>query len=172
VNPTRILQLVIVALVALGAAFALGLGVAHTRQRAALAHAARESDSLRFALASRVATVLRDTVRVDSIVTRWRRRVDTLPGRVDTLPGRVDTVPLLTLATETITALDTARRACVSVLRDCTQANAVALQRAERAEARAVQLQASVDRRSRWGMARDVVCATSLFGNVIQWSAR
>ncbi|MBY0490638.1 MAG: hypothetical protein K2R93_12420 [Gemmatimonadaceae bacterium] len=166
-----VLALAIIALLALGAAFALGWQQHSTRTDRALRSAQHETDSLRLALATNVATVVHDTARIDSIVTRWRRRVDTLPGRVDTLPGRVDTVPLLRFADSVITTLDSSRRQCVAVLNDCASTAAALTRRATQAEARIAVLEGTQQARDRWRTAERIVCATSLATNFIQWRA-
>lgn len=164
--------LITLALLALGAAFALGMGTARARQDRALAAVTRTSDSLRAALASRVAVVARDTVVRDSIVLRWKRYTDTLPGRVDTLPGRVDTVSVpavIQIADAAITTLDTLHRRCVATLLTCEQTARAATDRADREHARADAFEAAARNARKHVTAERAVCAVSAVTNVLQW---
>lgn len=150
-----------------GAVFALGYGTARARDAEQRRAIERTADSLRVALRTRVAWVVRDTLRVDSIVTRWRRVTDTVQ-RTDTLT--VERV--VRLADSTIAAVDSARRMCTSVLLDCERTALALTDRATRAEARVVSLEGALGRRPRWRAFADGVCVTSLATNYLQWRAR
>ena len=86
---------------------------ARDRSIAALTHAA---DSLR-------AVVRVDTVRVDSLVERWR-----VIAHHDTLPGRVDTLPVFRYV---VAQADTAIAACQRTVADCTRLAATERARAD-----------------------------------------
>jgi hypothetical protein len=90
-------------------------------------YASALSDSLRLSLM----TVRADTVRVDSVVTRWRRLVerDTVTDTV----RRVDTLTVekvITVASATIDTVNAARRMCMATLSQCERAAAQADERA------------------------------------------
>lgn len=171
-TPRAVLSFVILALLALGAAFALGWQQHGVRYDGALRSAERRSDSLANALAVQVATVVHDTVQRDSIVTRWRRYVDTLPGTVDTLRGRVDTVTVpavIRVADGVITELESQNRRCVSVLMTCQETATAAVRRAEQSEARAALVENAARAARKHVTAERAVCAVSAITNVLQW---
>lgn len=174
------LRITIVAALIIGIAFACGWWGASARHttttRLELERAARTSDSLRHELRSRVATVLRDTVVRNSIVTRWRTAVETLPPTILERAGRVDTVhagaPIIQLADQSIQGLEAQNRRCVSVLQDCERATAALASRAEHAEAAFHLARDRAARAERWRTRERAVCAASIATNFIQWRVR
>ena len=172
---SRLLQLGMLAVgVAATLAFTYSLGraagVAEVKLEAVAA--AKRADSLTFLLDHAIETLHVDTIRVDSIVTKWRQ-ARALPP--ETLPGRVDTLRLAALveqADTTITVLEQSRRQCLSVLGDCRalveDANRVAaLESGLRHAAEAAQAQAT-----KYRTIERTLCAVSVGANIFQWKAR
>lgn len=145
-------------------------GIAAVESKAAAAE--KRSDSLTFLLDHAIEQLHVDTVRVDSIVTKWRQ-ARALPP--ETLPGRVDTLRLAALveqADTTIAVLDQSRRQCLAVLGDCRalvdDANRVAaLESGLRHAAEAAQQQAA-----KYRSIERTACVASLGLNVLQWRSR
>mgnify|MGYP000028125465 CR=1 FL=1 len=134
--------------------------------------AAARADSLTFLLDHAIEQLRVDTVRVDSIVTKWRT-ARALPP--ETLPGRVDTLRLPALiaqADTTITALDRSRRQCLSVLGNCR----ALVDSANRVAAREVGLryaaEAAQQQASKYRTIERTLCAVSVGANIFQWKAR
>lgn len=177
------LRVAIVAAVTIAVAFACGWCGATQRHTATttleLERAARTSDSLRLALKGRVVAVMRDTLLRDSIVTRWRTVVETLPPAIIERAGRIDTVhdvvhagaPIIQLADQTIQGLEAVNRRCVSVLQDCERTTIALTTRAERAEAAFNEASQRNARAARWRTSERAVCAVSIATNFIQWRA-
>jgi len=168
----QLLMLAVALTVTLAFTYALGrtAGIAAVELKAVAA--AARADSLTFLLDHAIEQLHVDTVRVDSIVTKWRT-ARALPP--ETLPGRVDTLRLPALiaqADTTITALDQSRRQCLSVLGNCRalvdSANRVAaLEVGLRHAAEAAQQQAS-----KYRTIERTLCAVSVGANIFQWKAR
>lgn len=169
-TPRNILAVVIVTLLALGAAFALGWQQNGARYDRALQRSAHESDSLRQALATQVAVVVHDTIRRDSLVTKWRTLVQTVT-QTDTV-HHTDTVTVpgvIQVADGIITKLDAAHRQCVSVLMSCEQAAQAANDRADKADARADVFADAAKSARKHATAERAACAVSAVTNVLQW---
>ncbi len=145
------------------------LGGMREREKQALAHLALEktTDSLRLELSTRIARFQVDTVRVDSLITRWRTRL-----RVDTLPAQVSVVydtlrvPLTEAEKDSIVeTLIASRTECRGLLAICTLTNNQLLKRAQDAEASNARL-LSAGGGMRW-MERGF-CLASVAGNILQ----
>lgn len=165
----QLLMLAVALTVTLAFTYALGrtAGIAAVELKAVAA--AKRADSLTFLLDHAIETLRVDTIRVDSIVTKWRQ-ARALPP--ETLPGRVDTLRLIEQATNTIEVLDQSRRQCLSVLGDCRalvdDANrATALEFGLRRAAEAAQAQAT-----KYRTVERTLCGVSVVGNIFQWKAR
>lgn len=177
----RTIAVLIVLCVALGCAYALGVGIERAHFRTALAEARQRADSLQGVVYARTHEAMQDSARLNAVVERWQTFADSvrlaprivryLAGRVDTVPGplRVDAVsvdPILVVADSTIRAVDGARRQCLSVLDTCTVALSAATTRAERAEADAARVRSADGRRARWRAIERGVCAGSIGFNL------
>lgn len=171
----RLLQaggLALAVLVTLGFVYHLGRthGIATITLEASAAKA--RGDSLTFLLDHAVEQLRVDTVRVDSIVTRWRQ-ARALPP--ETLPGRVDTLresALVAQADTTIETLDQSRRQCLAVLGNCralvdSANDRAALEFGLRRAAEAAQAQAT-----KYRTIERTACVASLGLNVFQWRSR
>jgi hypothetical protein len=107
-------------------AYARGLAAGRAEVATRLAVASAESSTLRDSLWIALHTVRADTVRVDSVVTRWRVRRD-----VDTITN-VDTLrQLVRVADTVIVTVDASRRQCLSVLPTCEEAVAAEKRRGD-----------------------------------------
>lgn len=177
----RVIAGFIVACVALGCAYAIGVRLERAHFHTALIEAKQRADSLQGVVYARTAVVMQDSARLTEVVARWSAFADSvrraprvvryLAGRIDTMPGplRVDTVsadPILVVADSTIRTVDGARRQCLSVLDTCTVALTAATNRAERAEADAARVRSADGRRARWRAIERGVCASSMGFNI------
>lgn len=133
-----------------------------TIQAVLLEKAQSEADSLR---RTRTVQYLTDTLRIDSLVYRWKVVRDT--GKVtDTLWRE----RLVAVAETVIVEVGVARRQCLSLLGDC-QARVDSVQVRNRALTVANQL-LSTPKHSTWRSIERGVCAASIGGNLLQWRIR
>ena len=155
--------LALIVLPALG--FAWGRTAAERRLGAELEAKSRQSTELRDSLWIALNTVRADTVRVDSIVTRWRTVKESLP--VDTVTDTVTLRELVRVADTVIVEVDAARRQCIAVLSTCQAAVEAEKKRGDIALVLYDQQRRAA---SRWRTVERVACAVGVT-SALTWGA-